>query len=85
MVLKRLGSFTCIPPFNFPFMVPLWFLPFVIAGANTFVVKPSPNDPISQVKLHELMDEAGILPGVVNLVHGETEVANLFMENTDIK
>jgi malonate-semialdehyde dehydrogenase (acetylating)/methylmalonate-semialdehyde dehydrogenase len=85
LVREPLGVFACIPPFNFPFMVPLWFLPYAIATGNTFVVKPSPNDPISQVKLHELMDEAGIPPGVVNLVHGGAEVANLLMENPDIK
>lgn len=85
VIREPLGVFACIPPFNFPFMVPLWFLPYAIATGNTFIVKPSPNTPISQVKLHELLDEAGIPPGVVNLVHGGAEVANLLLKNKDIK
>ena len=56
IVREPLGVFACIPPFNFPFMVPLWFLPYAVATGNTFIVKPSPSDPISQVKLHELLD-----------------------------
>ena len=84
VIREPLGVFACIPPFNFPFMVPLWFLPYAIATGNTFVVKPSPSDPISQVKLHELLDEAGVPPGVVNLVHGGAEVSNALMDNRDI-
>lgn len=85
IVREPMGVFACIPPFNFPFMVPLWFLPYAMATGNTFIIKPSPNDPISQVKLHELLDDAGIPPGVVNLVHGGAEVANWLMESRDIK
>jgi malonate-semialdehyde dehydrogenase (acetylating)/methylmalonate-semialdehyde dehydrogenase len=85
IVREPLGVFACIPPFNFPFMVPLWFLPYAIATGNTFVMKPSPNDPLSQVKLHELIDEAGIPPGVVNIVHGGADAANLLMEHEDVK
>lgn len=85
IIREPLGVFACIPPFNFPFMVPLWFLPYALATGNTFIVKPSPNDPISQVKLHELLDEAGIPPGVANLVHGGADVAGMLMEHRDIK
>ena len=85
IVREPLGVLACIPPFNFPFMVPLWFLPYAIATGNTFIVKPSPNDPLSQVKLHELLDEAGIPPGVVNVVHGGAEVANVLIEHPDVK
>jgi malonate-semialdehyde dehydrogenase (acetylating)/methylmalonate-semialdehyde dehydrogenase len=85
IVREPLGVFACIPPFNFPFMVPLWFLPYAIATGNTFIIKPSPNDPISQVKIHELLDEAGVPPGVVNVVHGGAEVANKLMEHQDVK
>jgi malonate-semialdehyde dehydrogenase (acetylating)/methylmalonate-semialdehyde dehydrogenase len=85
IVREPLGVFACIPPFNFPFMVPLWFLPYAIATGNTFVMKPSPNDPLSQVKLHELIDEAGIPPGVVNIVHGGADVANILMEHEDVR
>jgi malonate-semialdehyde dehydrogenase (acetylating)/methylmalonate-semialdehyde dehydrogenase len=85
IVREPLGVFACIPPFNFPFMVPLWFLPYAIATGNTFVMKPSPNDPLSPVKLHELIDEAGIPPGVVNIVHGGADVANILMEHEDVR
>jgi malonate-semialdehyde dehydrogenase (acetylating)/methylmalonate-semialdehyde dehydrogenase len=85
IVREPQGVFACIPPFNFPFMVPLWFMPYALATGNTFVVKPSPNDPISQVKLHELLDEAGVPPGVVNVVHGGVEVANRLIDHPDVK
>jgi len=85
VIREPLGVFACIPPFNFPFMVPLWFLPYAIATGNTFVVKPSPNDPISQVKLHELIEETGIPEGVVNIVHGGVKVAERLMKHEDVK
>lgn len=85
VIREPLGVFACIPPFNFPFMVPLWFLPYAIATGNTFVVKPSPSVPTSQVKLHELLDEAGIPPGVVNIVHGGVDVAERLMRHEDVK
>lgn len=83
-IYQPLGVFCCIAPFNFPFMVPLWFLPFAIATGNTFVVKPSPRTPMSQVELFNMLDEAGFPPGVVNMVHGETEVADALIEHPDI-
>jgi malonate-semialdehyde dehydrogenase (acetylating)/methylmalonate-semialdehyde dehydrogenase len=85
VIREPLGVFACIPPFNFPFMVPLWFLPYAIATGNTFVVKPSPNDPLSQVKLHELLEETGIPEGVVNILHGGAKVAERLMKHEDVK
>ena len=85
IIREPLGVFCCIPPFNFPFMVPLWFLPYAVATGNTFIVKPSPSDPVSQVRLHELMDEAGFPPGVVNVIHGGAEVASMLLEHPDIE
>jgi malonate-semialdehyde dehydrogenase (acetylating)/methylmalonate-semialdehyde dehydrogenase len=85
IIREPLGVFACIPPFNFPFMVPLWFLPYAIATGNTFVIKPSSSVPISQVKFHELLDEAGIPPGVVNLVHGGAKAAHMLTEHPDVK
>lgn len=82
---QPLGVFSCIAPFNFPFMVPLWFLPFAIACGNTFVVKPSPRTPMSQTELFRMLDEAGLPPGVVNMVNGGAEVADGFMEHPDMK
>ena len=85
VIYQPLGVFANIAPFNFPFMVPLWYSPFALATGNTFVVKPSPRDPISQVKLAELVDEAGFPPGVYNVVHGGAEAANIMLEHPDIK
>jgi malonate-semialdehyde dehydrogenase (acetylating)/methylmalonate-semialdehyde dehydrogenase len=85
VIYQPLGVFGHIAPFNFPFMVPLWYSPFAMATGNTFIVKPSPRDPISQVKLTELLDEAGIPPGVYNLVHGAADVASVLLEHPDIK
>ena len=82
---QPIGVFCHIAPFNFPFMVPLWFSPFALATGNTFIVKPSPRDPISQVKLAELIDEAGIPPGVYNVVHGGADVSLNLLEHPDIQ
>jgi len=85
VIYQPLGVFCHIAPFNFPFMVPLWFSPFALATGNTFIVKPSPRDPISQVKLAELIDEAGFPPGVYNMIHGGADVASILLEHPDIK
>ncbi|MBI4187241.1 MAG: CoA-acylating methylmalonate-semialdehyde dehydrogenase [Chloroflexi bacterium] len=85
VIYQPLGVFCHIAPFNFPFMVPLWFSPFAVATGNTFVVKPSPRDPISQVKLAELIDESGFPPGVYNLVQGGAEAALALLEHPDVK
>lgn len=81
VIYQPLGVFGHIAPFNFPFMVPLWYSPFALATGNTFVVKPSPRDPITQVKLAELVDEAGFPPGVYNVVHGGADAAHTLVED----
>ncbi|MCW4037339.1 MAG: CoA-acylating methylmalonate-semialdehyde dehydrogenase [Candidatus Bathyarchaeota archaeon] len=85
LIRQPLGVFACIAPFNFPFMVPLWYMPYAVATGNTYVVKPSPWTPFSQHKLFELIDEAGFPPGVINMVHGDVEVANAIIEHPDVK
>jgi malonate-semialdehyde dehydrogenase (acetylating)/methylmalonate-semialdehyde dehydrogenase len=82
---QPLGVFCCIAPFNFPFMVPLWFLPFAIACGNTFVVKSSPRTPMSQVELFKLLEEVDLPPGVVNLVNGANESAEALMDHPQVK
>ncbi len=84
-IYQPLGVFCTLAPFNFPFMVPLWFWPFAIATGNTFVVKSSPRTPMSQIKMFELLDDIGLPPGVVNLVNGATDTANQLMEHPDIQ
>ncbi|MBE0478680.1 CoA-acylating methylmalonate-semialdehyde dehydrogenase [Candidatus Aerophobetes bacterium] len=85
LIRQPLGIFTCIAPFNFPFMVPLWFTPYAVACGNCIIIKPSPRVPVSQVKLTELVDEAGFPPGVWNIIHGEADVATSLLESQDIK
>ena len=85
VIYQPVGVFGHIAPFNFPFMVPLWYSPFALATGNTFIVKPSPRDPISQIQLAELIDEAGIPPGVYNVVLGGAEAAAILLEHPDIK
>jgi len=85
LVRQPLGVFGIIGPFNFPFMVPLWFAPFAVATGNCVVVKPSSEDPISQVKIAELAEEAGIPPGVWNIVHGGRTVVSGMLDHPDIR
>ncbi len=69
-ILQPLGAFACVAPFNFPAMVPMWFLPYAVTCGNTYIVKPSDRCPMTQAMLFELLDEVDLPPGVVNLVHG---------------
>jgi malonate-semialdehyde dehydrogenase (acetylating)/methylmalonate-semialdehyde dehydrogenase len=85
LIKQPLGVFACIAPFNFPFMVPLWFAPTAIATGNTYIIKPSPWTPISMVKFMELVDEAGFPPGVVNMVHGNVEPVRELLSNPEVK
>ena len=83
-VRQPMGVFGCITPFNFPAMVPLWFFPTAVACGNTFIVKPSEQTPLSQVKMFELIHEAGFPPGVINLINGDAECANAMIDHPDI-
>jgi malonate-semialdehyde dehydrogenase (acetylating)/methylmalonate-semialdehyde dehydrogenase len=83
-VRQPMGVFAIIAPYNFPSMVPFWFLPYAIASGNTVVVKPSEQVPFSQVRLFELLHELGLPPGVVNMVNGARDVVNGIVENKDI-
>lgn len=82
---QPLGVFAAITPFNFPFMVPLWFLPMAITTGNTFVVKPSPQTPISMDLLFHVLEELDLPEGVVNLVHGGKEASMAVMEHPDVR
>ncbi len=84
LIRQPLGVFGIIGPYNFPCMVPLWFIPFALATGNTVVVKPSSEDPISQVKIAELAAEAGFPDGVWNLVHGGRGVVGAMLEHPGI-
>ncbi len=74
-----------ISPFNFPVMVPMWMWPMAVACGNTFVLKPSEKDPASAVRATEIALEAGLPPGVLNLVHGGPDVVNHLIKHDDVR
>ena len=82
---QPLGVCAGITPFNFPAMIPLWMFPMAIVCGNTFVLKPSEQDPLSTMMLVELALEAGVPAGVLNVVHGGKEVVDKLCTHTDIK
>ncbi|WP_028080793.1 CoA-acylating methylmalonate-semialdehyde dehydrogenase [Solimonas soli] len=84
-ILQPLGVCAGITPFNFPAMIPLWMFPMAIATGNTFVLKPSEQDPMVTMRLVELALEAGIPAGVLNVVHGGEDVVNAICDHADIK
>jgi malonate-semialdehyde dehydrogenase (acetylating)/methylmalonate-semialdehyde dehydrogenase len=85
-VRQPLGVFGGITPFNFPTMVPFWFWPFAIACGNTYVLKPSEQDPMTQQFLFDLIDEeVGFPPGVLNLVNGSKETVVALLDHPDIE
>ena len=83
-VRQPVGVFAVIAPFNFPLMVPMWFLPYAVATGNTYIVKPSEQTPLSQNKLFELFEEVGFPDGVLNLINGAKEVANQLLESPGV-
>ena len=84
-LLQPLGVCAGITPFNFPAMIPLWMFPMAIATGNTFVLKPSEQDPMVTMRLVELALEAGIPPGVLNVIHGGVDAVNAVCDHPDIK
>ncbi len=80
-----LGPFAMIAPFNFPAMVPFWFLPYAIATGNTFLVKASSKVPMTMQLIAKFIDKVGFPPGVFNLLNGDRTVANAFMDSPKIK
>ncbi len=82
---QPIGVCAGITPFNFPAMIPLWMFPMAIACGNTFVLKPSEQDPLSTLLLVELALEAGVPPGVLNVVHGGKAVVDALCTHKDIK
>ncbi len=82
---QPMGVFAGIVPYNFPAMVPWWFLPYAIVSGNTYVLKPSEQVPMTQTKIFECLDEVGLPDGVVNLVQGSKEVVNAILDHQDIQ
>ena len=84
MIRQPIGVFAAITPFNFPFMVPMWFLPYAIACGNAFICKPSEQDPLAVERTFELLDQVGLPPGVVNLVHGGKESVDAILTHPEV-
>ncbi len=82
---QPLGVVAGITPFNFPAMVPMWMYPLAIACGNTFVLKPSEKDPSASMYCAELMAEAGLPPGVLNVVHGDKVAVDRILAHPDIE
>jgi malonate-semialdehyde dehydrogenase (acetylating)/methylmalonate-semialdehyde dehydrogenase len=85
VVRQPIGVVAAIAPFNFPAMVPMWFLPFAIATGNTFVLKPSEQVPLSQRRFAELLRECDLPPGVVNVVNGGRAVVEAICDHPGIR
>jgi malonate-semialdehyde dehydrogenase (acetylating)/methylmalonate-semialdehyde dehydrogenase len=83
-VRQPIGTFAIVGPYNFPSMVPFWFLPYAIATGNTVIVKPSEQVPFSQHRLFELMHDLKLPPGVVNMVNGSHDVVNAILDHPGI-
>lgn len=84
-IRQPLGVVAGITPFNFPAMVPLWMWPIAIACGNTFVLKPSEKVPLTTNRITELARQAGLPPGVLNVVHGGREAVNAILEHPVVK
>jgi malonate-semialdehyde dehydrogenase (acetylating)/methylmalonate-semialdehyde dehydrogenase len=83
-VRQPLGVFGIVTPYNFPVMIPLWFWPYAVATGNTVVLKPSEQDPLTHQKVVELAEEAGLPPGVLNVVHGGRDAVDAMIEHPDV-
>src|SRR5215831_20133147 len=81
LIRQPLGVVAAIVAFNFPAMIPFWFLPYAIACGNTFILKPSERVPLSMHRVYELVEQTGLPKGVVNLVNGGADVVNALCDH----
>ncbi len=82
---QPLGVVAAVTPFNFPGMIPLWFLPYAVATGNCFILKPSERVPLTGQKLFELLDQAGLPAGVVQLVNGGKETVDALLDHPGVR
>ena len=85
MIRQPVGIVAAITPFNFPGMIPLWFLPYAVACGNAIIVKPSEKTPMTMSRIFELVEAAGFPPGVVNLLHGGKAVVDALLDHPEIR
>jgi len=84
-IRQPVGVVAVISPFNFPAMVPLWFIPIAIATGNAVVLKPSEKDPSAAIAIAKLWTEAGLPDGIMNVLHGDKEAVDALLTHPDIK
>ena len=82
---QPLGIVAGITPFNFPAMIPMWMFGVAIACGNAFILKPSERDPSVPVRLAELMKEAGLPDGILNVVHGDKEMVDAILDHPEVR
>jgi malonate-semialdehyde dehydrogenase (acetylating)/methylmalonate-semialdehyde dehydrogenase len=85
MIRQPVGVVGVITPFNFPGMVPMWFLPYAIACGNTVIVKPSEKTPITMGRIAQLFAEAGLPAGVLNVVHGGKDAVDAMLDHPEVR
>ena len=85
MIRQPLGVVAAITPFNFPVMVPFWFIPYGIACGNTFIVKPSEKVPLSMRRVFELIEQIGLPSGVMSLVNGGKKVVDVLLDHPTVR
>ncbi|WP_337885355.1 CoA-acylating methylmalonate-semialdehyde dehydrogenase [Fischerella thermalis] len=85
MIRQPLGVCAVIGPFNFPGMIPFWFMPYAIACGNTYIVKPSEKVPLTMQKIFQLLDKTGLPKGVINLVNGAKQAVDAILDHPQIR
>ena len=85
MIRQPVGVCATIAPFNFPGMIPFWFLPYSVACGNTHIIKPSERVPLTMLKIFELIDQAGFPKGVINMVNGSATTVNAILDHPAIR
>jgi len=85
MIRQPLGVVAAITPFNFPGMVPFWFLPYAIACGNTFILKPSERVPLTMRRIYELLKQTGLPKGVVSIMNGGKDVVNALIDHPKVR
>ena len=85
MIRQPVGVSAIICPFNFPGMIPFWFMPYALACGNPVIVKPSEKVPLTMQRIFQLLEQAGFPPGVVNLVNGAAEVVDALLDHPVVR
>ena len=85
MIRQPVGICACIAPFNFPGMIPFWFLPYAIASGNSFILKPSEKVPLTMMRVFELIDQLDLPKGLISLVHGGKASVDALLDHPGVQ